>query len=62
MLETGQQERIHDQPRLHVGDARAMSAIALDGEGAAGRLALSEDGVAMPHQQHRGAVDRVATG
>ena len=52
MLESSQQERIHDQPRLHVGDARAMAAIAYDGERAARRLALSEDSIAMTHQQH----------
>src|SRR6185437_9362827 len=62
MLECRHQERIHHQPRLHVGDAWTVGSVADDRERAAPRLALSEDGVAMTHQQHWGAVDRFAPG
>ena len=49
-------ERVHHQPGLHVGDARAVSPIALDPERPLGHGAFREHGVAMPEQQDMGVV------
>ena len=58
LLEGGQDEHVHHQPRLHVGDAGAGGDAVLDAEGAAGGLALREDRVAMAH--HDDGLLRVA--
>ena len=53
LLEGGQHEHVHHQPRLHVGDAGAGGDAALDAEGPAARLALGEHRVAVPIEDDR---------
>ena len=50
LREGGKHEAVHHQPRLHVGDARAVGDAVADGERAARHLAVGEHGVAMAHQ------------
>ena len=57
-LEGFEHEGVHDEARLHVGDARAIGAAALDLEAAARHLALREHRVAMAHQHDRLLVRR----
>src|SRR5262245_48050626 len=48
-----QHKGVHDQARLHVGHAWTIGPAIFDPKGAAGRLALRKDGVAMAHQHDR---------
>jgi len=52
-LESLEHEGVHHETRLHVGDAGAVGASALDLEFAPGRLTLRKHRVAMPHQHDR---------
>ena len=52
-VEGGGDEDVHHDAGLHVGDAGPVGALVVNRERAASGLALGEDGVAMPHQQHR---------
>ncbi len=48
--EGGQDEAVHHQAGLHVGDAGAIGDAVADGERAARCLAVGKDGVAVAHQ------------
>ena len=50
LREGGEHEAVHHQPRLHVGDARAIGDAVADGERPARHLAIGKDRVAMAHQ------------
>ncbi|MGY3470147.1 hypothetical protein ACVW0I_007018 [Bradyrhizobium sp. LM6.11] len=52
-MEGGRHEYVHDDARLHVGNARTIGALVLNRERTPPGLALAEHGVAMSHQQHR---------
>lgn len=48
-----QQEGVHHETRLHVGDPRPKSLVAVNAEGPLGGGAVGEYGIAMSHQDDR---------